>query len=128
MRGNNGGQRFNKSFGDADVLGSVKKRNASSPPSRPTPLCFIPPNGTRRSRKSQELPRRSGVDLFSYAMGAAKVLRPDAGSEPVVAIVSVTGDFFFAVERRDGNYRPDNSSRFVRHETGRSVMTVGWKK
>ena len=24
-------------------LGSVKKRSASSPPSRPTPLCFMPP-------------------------------------------------------------------------------------
>src|SRR5438128_1581355 len=35
-------------------FGSVKKRNASSPPSRPTPLCFIPPKGTRRSRRSQQ--------------------------------------------------------------------------
>src|SRR5207249_248687 len=35
-------------------FGSVKKRSASSPPSRPTPLCFMPPNGTRRSRTSQQ--------------------------------------------------------------------------
>ncbi len=35
-------------------LGSVKKRRASWPPSRPTPLCFIPPKGTRRSRSSQQ--------------------------------------------------------------------------
>jgi hypothetical protein len=35
-------------------LGSVKNRSASSPPSRPTPLCFIPPKGTRRSRTSQQ--------------------------------------------------------------------------
>jgi len=35
-------------------FGSVKKRSASSPPSRPTPLAFIPPNGTRRSRTSQQ--------------------------------------------------------------------------
>ena len=27
-------------------FGSVKNRSASSPPSRPTPLAFIPPNGT----------------------------------------------------------------------------------
>ena len=27
------------------VFGSVKKRSASSPPSRPTPLCFVPPKG-----------------------------------------------------------------------------------
>src|SRR6478735_7681664 len=35
-------------------LGSVKNRNASSPPSRPTPLCFMPPKGTRKSRSSQQ--------------------------------------------------------------------------
>src|SRR5947199_6840822 len=35
-------------------FGSVKKRNASSPPSRPTPLCFMPPKGTRKSRRSQQ--------------------------------------------------------------------------
>src|SRR5919198_724003 len=34
---------------------SVKNRNDSNPPSRPTPLSFIPPNGTRRSRNSQQL-------------------------------------------------------------------------
>src|SRR5438128_1996600 len=32
---------------------SVKNRKASSPPSRPTPLAFMPPKGTRRSRTSQ---------------------------------------------------------------------------
>src|SRR5438094_7154360 len=42
-------------FAIQTFFGSVKKRNASSPPSRPTPLCFIPPNGTRRSRTSQQL-------------------------------------------------------------------------
>src|SRR5205807_7798508 len=36
------------------VFGSVKNRSASSPPSRPTPLCFTPPNGVRRSRSSQQ--------------------------------------------------------------------------
>src|SRR5205085_12268871 len=35
-------------------LGSVKNRSASSPPSRPTPLCFMPPKGTRRSRTNQQ--------------------------------------------------------------------------
>jgi len=34
---------------------SVKKRNASNPPSRPTPELFTPPNGVRRSRTSQQL-------------------------------------------------------------------------
>jgi hypothetical protein len=41
-------------FAMQTFFGSVKKRSASSPPSRPTPLCFIPPNGTRRSRTSQQ--------------------------------------------------------------------------
>src|SRR5207237_749368 len=36
------------------VLGSVKKRSAASPPSRPTPLFLVPPNGVRRSRSSQQ--------------------------------------------------------------------------
>src|SRR2546428_1166353 len=34
---------------------SVKNSSESRPPSRPTPLSFIPPNGTRRSRSSQQL-------------------------------------------------------------------------
>src|SRR5215831_18206757 len=34
---------------------SVKNRNASQPPSFPTPLFFIPPNGVRRSRSNQQL-------------------------------------------------------------------------
>src|SRR6266568_1309798 len=41
-------------FAMQTFFGSVKKRRASSPPSRPTPLCFMPPNGTRRSRTSQQ--------------------------------------------------------------------------
>src|SRR6266536_4406985 len=41
-------------FAMQTFFGSVKNRNASSPPSRPMPLCFIPPNGTRRSRTSQQ--------------------------------------------------------------------------
>ena len=40
----------NAYFAMQTFLGSVKNLNASSPPSRPTPLCFIPPKGTRRSR------------------------------------------------------------------------------
>src|SRR6185503_2645100 len=36
--------------GIATVFGSVKKWSASVPPSRPTPLALMPPNGTRRSR------------------------------------------------------------------------------
>src|SRR5262249_26453313 len=34
---------------------SVKKSSESNPPSRPTPLSFIPPKGTRRSRSSHVL-------------------------------------------------------------------------
>src|SRR5262245_15396187 len=36
-------------------LASVKNSSESKPPSRPTPLSFIPPKGTRRSRSSQVL-------------------------------------------------------------------------
>src|SRR6185369_7763471 len=34
---------------------SVKNSSDSKPPSRPTPLSRMPPNGTRRSRRSQQL-------------------------------------------------------------------------
>src|SRR5690606_2738026 len=37
------------------LRGSVKKRIASSPPSRPMPDCPVPPKGVRRSRMSQVL-------------------------------------------------------------------------
>src|SRR5215472_16431936 len=41
-------------FAMQTFLGSVKNLSASSPPSRPTPLCFMPPKGTRRSRTNQQ--------------------------------------------------------------------------
>src|SRR6266853_6927450 len=41
-------------FAMQTFFGSVKKRSASSPPSRPTPLAFMPPKGTRKSRTSQQ--------------------------------------------------------------------------
>ncbi len=34
---------------------SVKNFIASQPPSLPTPLCFIPPKGVRKSRSNQQL-------------------------------------------------------------------------
>jgi len=43
-------QLFSNYLAMQTFFGSVKKRSASSPPSRPTPICFMPPNGTRRSR------------------------------------------------------------------------------
>ena len=36
-------------------MGSEKNPNDQSPPSLPTPLCFTPPNGVRKSRWSQQL-------------------------------------------------------------------------
>jgi len=38
-----------------NILASVKKLSDANPPSRPTPLYFMPPKGTRRSRRSQQL-------------------------------------------------------------------------
>lgn len=52
-------------FAMQTFFGSVKKRSASSPPSRPTPLCFIPPKGTRRSRTSQQLTQTVPVWICS---------------------------------------------------------------
>ena len=46
-------------------FGSVKKWSASLPPSRPTPLCFIPPKGTRRSRINQQLTQTVPVWICS---------------------------------------------------------------
>src|SRR4029079_17326684 len=53
------GEQFSKIHASPNSMhtffGSVKKRNASTPPSRPTPLCLTPPNGVRRSRRIQQL-------------------------------------------------------------------------
>src|ERR1700736_6583281 len=46
-------------------LASVKNRNASSPPSRPTPLAFMAPYGTRRSRTSQQFTQTVPVWICS---------------------------------------------------------------
>src|SRR5581483_4566131 len=46
-------------------LGSVKKCRASVPPSRPTPLAFMPPKGTRRSRTSQQFTQTVPVWICS---------------------------------------------------------------
>src|SRR5438876_3321955 len=47
------------------VLGSVKKRRASSPPSRPSPLFLTPPKGVRRSRSNQQFTHTVPVSSFS---------------------------------------------------------------
>src|SRR4029077_2649002 len=52
-------------FAMQTFFGSVKKRSASSPPSRPTPLCFIPPKGTRRSRTNQQFTQTVPVLICS---------------------------------------------------------------
>ena len=59
-------------FAMQTFFGSVKKRNASSPPSRPTPLCFIPPKGTRSRAEPAIHPNRAGVDLLCDTMSASQ--------------------------------------------------------
>src|SRR5207248_7566852 len=54
------------------VFASVKNRSASSPPSRPTPLCFTPPKGVRRSRRSQQFTHTVPASIFS----ASRCARP----------------------------------------------------
>ena len=56
-------------------LVSVKNRMASSPPSRPTPLCRMPPNGTRRSRNSQVLTHTVPQAIWSATRWARVTLR-----------------------------------------------------
>ena len=71
-------------------FGSVKKRSASFPPSRPTPLCFIPPNGHAQVAHQPAIhPDRAGVNLLRDAMRAVEVLRPDGGGEAVIGVVRV---------------------------------------
>jgi hypothetical protein len=53
-------------------------------------------------------PNRAGVDSLGDAMGAAQVLRPDAGRQAVVAIVGVIDHFFFVVEWRDCHNRTED--------------------
>ena len=53
-------------------------------------------------------PNGAGVNFFSDAMGTAEVLGPDTGGEAVVAVVRVADHFFFAIEGRDGDHRPED--------------------
>ncbi len=58
-------------------FGSVKKRSASTPPSRPTPEFLTPPNGVRRSRRSQQLIQTMPeFEPRADAMRASEVARP----------------------------------------------------
>src|SRR5437667_4866960 len=116
-------------FAMQTFFGSVKNRNASSPPSRPRPLAFMPPKGTRRSRTSQQFTHTVPVLIFSatrwarfrfcvhtleerpYSTSLAQLITSSSLSNGVIV---TTG--------------PKISSRLVRHETGRSVITVGMKK
>ena len=51
-------------------LDSEKKLRECFPPSRPTPLSFIPPNGTRKSRKSQVFTQTMPESSFSLTLCA----------------------------------------------------------
>jgi hypothetical protein len=57
---------------DADIFLFGKKRKASKPPSRPTPDCFIPPNGVRKSRKSHVLTQTIPLSIFPRRGARAK--------------------------------------------------------
>src|ERR1700731_3546529 len=48
------------------------------------------------------------MDFLGHAMGAAQVLGPHTRSKAVIAIVGVADDFFFAVERSDGDDWAEN--------------------
>src|SRR5262249_51135526 len=108
------------------VLGSVKKRSASSPPSRPTPDCLTPPNGTRRSRKSQQLTQtvphsrasatrcdrpRSRVHNEADSPKRVLLARRTASASPSNGATLTTG--------------PKISSWSVAQPGGRSAITVG---
>src|SRR5215831_3186857 len=59
------GRFSNLYFAMQTFFGSVKNLSASSPPSRPTPLAFMPPKGTRRSRTSQQFTQTVPVWICS---------------------------------------------------------------
>src|SRR5215468_3320533 len=110
-------------------LGSVKNRSASSPPSRPTPLCFMPPKGTRKSRTSQQFTQTVPVLIRSATRWArlkfcVQMLDESPYSTSLACLIT-SSSLSKGVIVTTG---PKISSRFVRHETDRPVMTVGWKK
>ena len=53
-------------------------------------------------------PDCSSVNFLRDPMGAIQVLRPDARGQAVFVVVGVADDFFFVVERRDGDDRAEN--------------------
>ena len=81
-------------------LASVKKRRASVPPSRPTPLCFIPPKGVRRSRSIQQfthtMPLLSARDtrwarFTSDAAEPALVLEQTGAAVTLCSLTTIVG-------------------------------------
>src|SRR6185312_985480 len=107
-------------------LGSVKKRIASQPPSRPTPEFLTPPKGVRKSRNSQQfihtIPERNfsarvcarvrfsvhNIDVSPYSVLLAICM---ASSSVSKGIMVTTG--------------PNISSILVRQLYGNPSTTVG---
>src|ERR1041385_7914749 len=87
---------------DADVLRLGEKAEGFFAAFAADAALFHPAEGDAEiANEPAVYPDGTGVDFFGNAMGAAKILRPDAGGETVVTIVRVTDDFVFAVERRN---------------------------
>ena len=78
-------------------FGSVKKRSASTPPSRPTPEFLTPPNGVRKSRRNQqftvikEQKLRPKIDTHDYETKRGHVRRFLEGGNKVKVTIMFRG-------------------------------------
>ena len=102
-------------------FGSVKKRSASTPPSRPTPEFLTPPNGVRRSRSSQQLIQTMpNSSCGGDAVRAVEIVRPQRGGQAVAGAVGDRQRFVLVVER---DQRDDRAEDFLL--VGRRSRTPG---
>src|SRR5207253_1550957 len=53
-------------------------------------------------------PDCAGVNFFGDAVRAIQILRPDTRGQAVVGVVGVADHFFFVVEGRDRDHRPED--------------------
>ena len=79
------------------------------PPSRPKPLCLVPPNGAAGVicpiPFTMTVP---GVELPYEAVDAMRVLRVQVGGQSELAVIGFREDLLLGLESQDGQYRTEH--------------------
>ena len=108
---------------------SVKNFIASQPPSRPTPECFIPPKGVRKSRSNQQFTQT--MPLLSCAAtrwARFKFSVHNVADNPYAVLFAYCITSSSESKGMIVTTGPKISSWFVRQSKGNPVITVGATK